>query len=165
MEDEERSEESQERQRPRVVDKRVSSRSDTPAKERAASPPPQPVEPVAPVSPPLEPDPPAAPFEQDAGGPEVWTPEQEEAARQIMEDFAMRPALEWVANASVTLANVAGAKLDAGDPAGAQLAIDALAGMVESLGPRLGDLEPPLRQTLAQLQMEYVRVTTGGPPA
>jgi hypothetical protein len=80
-------------------------------------------------------------------------------ARQIAET----PSLEWVLNTAVTLANVAGTKLDLGMVADAQLAIDALAALIDGLGTRLGSAEAPLRQTLAQLQMAYAEVVTPPP--
>jgi hypothetical protein len=67
------------------------------------------------------------------------------------------PALDWVLNLAVTLANVAGAKLDRGQVQDSQIAIEALSGIIEKTGPRLGEAEQPLRQTLAQLQLAYAQ--------
>ena len=75
--------------------------------------------------------------------------------RRVAQQIAETPSLDWVANTAITLANVAGTKLDLGATADAQLAIDALAALVNGLGPRLAEAETPLRQTLAQLQMAY----------
>lgn len=50
----------------------------------------------------------------------------------------------------------------------AALAIDAMGGLVEALGDRLGPNAVPLRQTIAQLRLAYVEVSGGGagePPA
>jgi hypothetical protein len=58
-------------------------------------------------------------------------------------------------NTAVTLANVAATKLELGEPADAQLAIDALTGLLNSVGSRLAGAEVPLRNTLSQLQMAY----------
>jgi hypothetical protein len=130
---------------------------------------------------PLRPSPPAAPAEHPSGGAtapseppsqppgpagEVWTPEQEQEARRMADEMAQIPSLEWVINVSVTLANAAGTKLNAGSVDDAALAIDALAAIVEKVGPRLGDAETPLRQTLAQLQMGYAERAGNpqGPP-
>jgi hypothetical protein len=44
----------------------------------------------------------------------------------------------------------------------ARIAIDALAAVVESLGSRLGEAEPALRQALNQLQLAFVEVSRGG---
>jgi hypothetical protein len=43
----------------------------------------------------------------------------------------------------------------------ARVAIDALAAVVERLGPRLGEAETPLRQALNQLQLAFVEVAGG----
>jgi hypothetical protein len=159
MSDEERNEEETERPRPRVVDKRVSS-NPAAAKPDAGSTPAE-----APVADPTTtPEPPAAaetaapqPEEQSQQGPggQVWTPEQEAEARRMAEEIAATPSLEWVVNTAVSLANIAATKLDLGNPADAALAIDALAGIMDKVGDRLQNVEQPLRQTLAQLQMAY----------
>jgi hypothetical protein len=108
----------------------------------------------------------------DGSGQPEWTPEEEAAARQMAEEIAERPGLDWVVNTAVTLANVAATKLQVGDPADAQLCIDALAGLLNSTSGRLEDADAPLRQTLAQLQMAYAQTVSapgepphpGGPP-
>ena len=151
----------------RVVDKRISARGDSPASE----PPPEPssgaVEPE-PSQPPPAPEPPPAqpaePTQPDGPQEQVWTPEQEAEARAFVEEIAQRPSLEWVVNTAVTLANVAGTKLDLGQTADAQLAIDALAAIVEKLGSRLEQTEAPLKQTLAQLQLAYAQRAMQPPP-
>jgi hypothetical protein len=95
----------------------------------------------------------------------VWTPEQEEQARRMVEEIVRTPSLDWVLNAAVNLANVAGTKIEMGAAADAQLAIDALAALVSGLTGRLDDAEAPLKQTLAQLQMAYAdRVSRVPPP-
>ena len=73
----------------------------------------------------------------------------------MAQQIAEVPAVEWVVNAALTLINVAAAKLELGDPAEARLAIDALAGLINSVGPQLTGAEAPLRNTLSQLQMAY----------
>ena len=85
----------------------------------------------------------------------MWTPEREAQAREMAKQIAETPSLEWVVNVAVTLANVAGTKLDLGVADDARLAIDALAALIERLGPDLKETEAPLRSTLAQLQMAY----------
>jgi hypothetical protein len=82
-------------------------------------------------------------------------------AQQIVET----PSLEWVVNTAVTLANVAGTKLDAGAVADARLAVDALAALVNGLGSQLAQAEAPLRQTLAQLQLAYAENAAPPPTA
>lgn len=153
-------EEQGERPRPKVVDKRISARP--PASEATPSDP-APAPPGAPHAtaeatvgtvPETAPEPAAgdaAPAER------VWTPEQEAEARQIADEIARTPSIEWVINTAATLANVAGTKLDLGAVADAQLAIDALAGIVSSVGPRLQGAEKPLRQLLADLQLAYAQ--------
>lgn len=159
----------QEPRRPRVVDKRVSSRtgqeSPAPAPEpTGAAPAPQPETPER--TGPEEPatgDAPAATPQASPEGERMWTPEQEAEAQRLLEAMTQTPALDWILNSAVTLANVAGVKLDAGDLPGAQLAIDALAALVNGLGDRLAQAEQPLRQSLSQLQMAYAQ-TAATPP-
>ena len=132
--------EERERPRPRVVDKRVSTRG-----ERAE----RPAEPAAPSVPPTEhtPPPQAGPPGRPQGGetgpagagePPLWTPEQEAEAQRFAQQVVETPSRDWVVNTAVTLANVAAAKLEAGVAADAQLAIDALAGIVGGVGSQLG---------------------------
>lgn len=162
MDPEERSQEEEQR-RPKVVDKRVSSGGHNPT--RPASPPEPPAEaPPSPAQPSPAPEQaqPGPPQVDEAGEP-VWTPEEEAAARQMAQEIAERPGLDWVVNTAVTLANVAATKLQVGDPAEAQLCIDALAGLLSATSGRLEDADVPLRQTLAQLQMAYAQTIAGGP--
>ncbi len=178
----------------RVVDKRISARRDDPGPTAASAPvsPPQPrsqpveADPNQEVEASRPPDAtgPAAPAgtappdasPPDAGDPrgpgtppgaeeQIWTPEQEAEAQRFMQEIAQRPSLEWVIRAAVELANVAGTKLDLGQVADAQLAIDALAGLVDKLGARFGQAEAPLRQTLAQLQLAFAQRAMATPPA
>src|SRR5688500_12911013 len=104
---------------------------------------------------------------QGADGPppeQVWTPEQEEQARQMVEEIVRVPSLDWVLNAAVNLANVAGTQIEMGAAADAQIAIDAFAALVNGLSGRLQDAEAPLKQTLAQLQLAFAQ-RAGQPPA
>ena len=162
----EREEEQSERPRPRVVDKRVSARqastTPTPPPEPRDTPPPAPATPgPTPTSAPE-----AAPAQDGPGEEQVWTPEQEAQAQQIAKEIAERPSQDWVLNVAVTLANVAGAKLDMGLVEDARLAIDAFEALVNGVASKLEGTEAPLRQTLAQLQMAYAQsVTTPPPPA
>jgi hypothetical protein len=177
MEQEGPPEEERDRPRPRVVDKRVSARGpDTPppAPGREASPPPatapqEPMEAAPPPSPsaaPGTPSPEVVAEEAEAAGTpggRVWTPEQEAEARRLAEEIARVPTTDWVVSAAMNLVNVAGVKLDRGEPGEAQLAIDALAGILDSVGTRLGDVEPTFRQLLAQLQMAYAEAVSPPP--
>lgn len=166
-------EQQSERPRPKVVDKRISAR---PAEAPAA--------PTAEVTVGSVPETPSAPAEPEpapvassepapgepAGGPppvageRVWTPEQEAEAMRVAQEIAQTPSIEWVVNTAATLANVAGTKLDLGAAADAQLAIDALAGLVNAVGPRLQGAEKPLRQLLADLQLAYAQAMSGPGP-
>ena len=120
-----------------------------------------------------EPEPTQAAEEAPPGGrgpadDEVWTPEREAEAQALAEELARVPALDWVANAAVTLANVAAAKIQMGQATDAQLAIDGLGALIEGLGPKLGEAEAPLRQTLAQLRFAFASAAVpppGTPPA
>lgn len=159
--------------RPRVVDKRVSSRSagqDTtstpPPADAAPAQPPPPVQeapPAAHEAPAAEQAPPSASAQSPMPGQEVWTPEQEAEAQALLEEMARRPALDWIVNSAVTLVNVAAAKLDTQQFAEAQVTIDALDGLLKQVGPKLGNVEQPLRQTLAQLQMAYAQAIGAAP--
>ncbi|MDQ3983437.1 MAG: hypothetical protein M3271_12225 [Actinomycetota bacterium] len=163
-------EEENDRPRPKVVDKRISARSAAPAAEPgpAAEGAPEATADVT-VGTVPEPEPPQAPSTEEAPpagggsgtGERVWTPEQEAEARRMAEEIARTPSFEWVMNTAATLANVAGTKLDLGAAADAQLAIDALAGIVNAVGPRLGAAERPLRQLLADLQLAYAQRVAG----
>lgn len=162
MMDEDRSDEEREpARRPRVIDKRVSARPEAPAQRRA----PEPEPPTAAPAPP-----PPATEQAPTPGPDtkpeedLWTPEQEAEARRVVEEIARVPAADWIADSAVRLANVAGVKIDRGEIADAQLAIDALAALVAQVGARLGEAEAPLRQTLAQLQLAFAQ-SAAGPPA
>lgn len=162
----EREHEQGERPRPKVVDKRISARA---AGAGAAAPEEATAEVTigsVPQSPQPSPDPPepVEAGEAPRPGPDrVWTPEEEAEARRMAEEIARTPSIEWVVNTAATLANVAGAKLDLGAAADSQLAIDALAGIVNSVGPRLQGAEAPIRQLLAELQLAYAQ--SMAPPA
>ena len=162
--------------RPRVVDKRISARSEAPepaapetggpgdgpsraAGAEAGRPSPQGKAPAA--------EEPSAPAPGAGGDPyaagDVWTPEQQEAARRLAQQILATPAENWVLNVAMTLIDVAGVKLDGGDVAGSQLAIDTLSALVNGVGARLGDAEASLRRALADLQMAYAQRVAGPP--
>ena len=160
-------EETREPSRPRVVDKRVAHGGSVAADKPAPTP-----ETPAPGSTPAQvPAPPSTPQasppsqEERSFAPEgqVWTPEQEAEARKIAQEIAETPSLEWVVNSAVSLANIAATKLDLGQPGDAGLAIDALNGILKEVGSKLGNVEQPLRQTLAQLQMAFAERVTAPP--
>jgi hypothetical protein len=109
-----------------------------------------------------EPEPPG-----DADG------EPDEAAvadelRRVRAELAATPVVELIANHGIGLWQLAVLHLmpeDDDEPrlAEAALAIDALAGIVESLGDRLGRHAEPLRDALAQLRLVYVQLQERGP--
>lgn len=155
------------RPKPRVVDKRVSARGATVGPPEPRPAPPEAVEEVA--SGPGDPasgvataqeagDASASPSEEP-----LWTPEQEEQARRMMDEMAQVPSLNWVLQAAMELVNVASVKLNSGRLDEASLPIDALAGIVESVGSRLADAEAPLRQTLSQLRVAYAEMAAPPP--
>lgn len=145
-----------ERRRPRVVDRRVSARRGDEAPPAAPETPP-------PAAPP-QPEATATPEPPPGAEQPMWTPEQEEEARRMAEEIARVPARDWVVSAAMNLVNVATVKLDAGTPAEAQLAIDALAGLLDRVGDGLGDVARTFRQLLAQLQMAYAEIVSQQPP-
>jgi hypothetical protein len=173
MEDIERDE--AERPRPRIVDKRVtarppgqSPRADEPHAEPEPAPTPRPAgsEPPPPSDVPVSEMPPS-PTPPAPEGSQVWTPEQEDEARRMVEEIRRVPSADWVLSSLMTLVNVASVKLEAGDLEGAQLAIDSLTGILDAVGSRLGANEAPLRQVATQLKMAYAQAatsTTQGPP-
>ena len=179
MTDDEEREEQAERSRPRIVDKRVSARResgipDAPGPESPTQPPETtPPGPAQPSTSGPGPDSPAGTAEESAppgaegGGERVWTPEEEAQAQQMAREIAERPSSDWVLNIAVTLANVAGAKIQLGQPEDARLAIDALEALVNGVATRIEGAEAPLRQTLAQLQLAFAQHSQppGQPPA
>ena len=157
--DDDRDNEEGEPRRPKVVDKRISAGGHRDRPAPAPTPPepaPSAAGPSAVAPEPPAPSPQAAP---PAGPPgeESWTPEQRAQAEQMAREIVETRSVDWVINVAINLANVAGAKLELGAPADAQLVIDALAAIVGSVGDRLEDAEAPLKQTLAQLQLAYAQ--------
>ena len=159
MGEEEESE--QESRRPKIVDKRISAGGHAPPPKPAPAPETSATQgPAQGEAPAQAPERSESHSEGAPGAPigeQVWTPEQEAEAKRIVEEIVRTPSLDWVLNVSVNLANVAGTKLEMGAVADAQLAIDALASLVNGLGDRLEDAQAPLKQTLAQLQLAYAQ--------
>jgi hypothetical protein len=77
--------------------------------------------------------------------------EMAEVQRQLLEV----PAAVVIANHCIGIFQLAALHLNQPEPnlEEAQLAIDALAAIVEGLGPRLGEHEEPLRDALAQIRL------------
>jgi hypothetical protein len=98
-----------------------------------------------------------------AGGDE--TEEQaREQLRQLREQLAETPVADIVANHAIGLWELALLHLSPaeGYPADleqAQLAIDAMAALVEGLGHRLDRHEEPLREALRQLRLAFVEIS------
>jgi hypothetical protein len=94
--------------------------------------------------------------------------EPEEAAvaeelRRVRAELAATPVVDLIANHGVGLWQLAVLHLvpegeEAPHLEDAALAIDALAGIVEGLGDRLGRHAVPLRDALAQLRVAFVQV-------
>jgi hypothetical protein len=87
---------------------------------------------------------------------EAMAEEMAEAQRRL----AAVPAAQVVANHAIGLFELAAIHLQAQPPHldQASVAIDALAAIVDGLGARLGDHEPPLRNALSQIRMAFVQV-------
>lgn len=115
--------------------------------------------------------PPSAPGPGGDPGPPIderdLSPEEraaaEEYAQQIeaaREQLLTAPAGLVVGQQALQFYELAALHLSQPEPRldDARVAIDALAGVVEHVGSRLGDAEPALRQALNQLQMAFVEV-------
>ena len=106
------------------------------------------------------PPPPAGP----PGGPDAEMDEEELQAelRAMQEQMLRTPAAIVVANHCIGLIELAALHLGQNPPhlADAQVAIDALAGILDAVGPRLGDNGPALQQALTQMRMAFVEAKT-----
>ncbi|MGI9033798.1 MAG: hypothetical protein ACR2HY_09020 [Acidimicrobiales bacterium] len=104
---------------------------------------------------------PAAPA-PSAPGTEEELSEEQWAARmsQVQTELLSTPASVVITNHCIGLFQLAALHLEQERPKleEAQLAIDALAAVVESLGPRLGDDEKPLGDALTNLRLAFVEV-------
>ena len=88
--------------------------------------------------------------------------EEEMAARmaEFQREVLEAPAALVITNHCIGLFQLAAIHLEAQPPNldEAQLAIDALAAVVERLGPRLGAEERPLQEALTNLRLAFVEV-------
>jgi hypothetical protein len=99
--------------------------------------------------------------------------EVQEQMAALQEELARTPAAAVIANHAYGLFELAALHLSLQPPqlAEAQLAIDALAALVEGLAGRLAEHEPNLREGLAQLRLAFVQIraasfgTAEPPPA
>jgi hypothetical protein len=85
----------------------------------------------------------------------------DEARRRLLES----PAGPVVGEQALQFYELAALHLSQPEPRldDARTAIDALAAVVQALGPRLGEAENPLRQALNQLQLAFVEASRGQP--
>jgi len=104
------------------------------------------------------------------------TPEQRAQAEEMVKEMAaardrllQAPASTVVANHAMGLYELGALHLSQQEPnfSEATLAIDALAAIVDGLGPRLADAETTLREGLDQLRMVFVQLRnqSGSDPA
>ncbi|MGH7301545.1 MAG: hypothetical protein ACREJE_14115 [Candidatus Rokuibacteriota bacterium] len=115
--------------------------------------------------------PPSSPPPAGAQG-DVTEEEVEAQLRAMQEQMLRTPAAIVVANHCIGLLELAALHLGQDPPrlSDAQVAIDALAGIIDAVGSRLGDNEPPLRQALNQMRMAFIEAKTavsmagGSPP-
>jgi hypothetical protein len=117
---------------------------------------------------PRDPEPPGSPPPDGPPG----SPEGDQAREQLDElrdRLASTPAVVVITNHAFGLFELAALHLSLEVPQldEARLAIDALAYLVEGLGPRLGDTAGQLEEGLAQLRLAYVEIhaahNRGGP--
>ena len=117
---------------------------------------------------PIRPDPEPQPAPGTSTAPDEPTEEEMRAhLAAVQRQLVEAPPEVVVANHCIGLFQLAVLHLEQSPPnlAQAQLAIDALAGIVESLGSRLNEEEAPLREALAQLRLAFVqRRSMGEPP-
>ena len=100
-----------------------------------------------------------------AGDVDALSPEEaQERLAELQAELARTPAAVVVANHCFGLFELAALHLSAPEPrlSEAQLAIDALAALVEGLGTRLGEHEAQLREGLAQLRLAFVQIRAAG---
>ena len=111
--------------------------------------------------------PPASGPRPEPGGPEGYgddfSEEEMRAEMLAMQEQLLRtPAAVVVANHGIAMLELAAVHLGQEPPrlADASVAIDALAGILDAVGPRMGENEAPLRQALQQLRMAFVEAKT-----
>ncbi len=102
-----------------------------------------------------QPGPPPGPAEE-----EIDEAALQEHLAQLREQLADTPVEGVVAQMAYQLFEIAALHLSLQPPQleQAQLAIDALAALIEGLGDRLGDHARPLRDGLSQIRMAFVQI-------
>ncbi len=116
---------------------------------------------------PARPSPPPGGPPPGAGGDDDADEEQLRAELRAMQEQMLRtPAAIVVTNHCIGLLELAALHLGQEPPhlADAQVAIDALAGILDAVGPRLGDNGPALAQALTQMRMAYVEAKSTTSP-
>ncbi|MGI8985027.1 MAG: hypothetical protein ACR2HM_10950 [Acidimicrobiales bacterium] len=105
---------------------------------------------------------PPSPAGPDAPGGEEMDEELRAELMAMQEQMLRTPAAIVVANHCIGLVELAALHLGQSPPnlADAQVSIDALAGMIDAVGPRLGENGPPLVQALNQMRMAFVEART-----
>jgi hypothetical protein len=118
--------------------------------------------PVGRDEPPAPPGPTSSPGAAAGAGTGPEPTEEEMAARmaEFQRELLEAPAALVITNHCIGLFQLAAIHLEAQPPNldEAQLAIDALAAIVERLGPRLGAEERPLQEALTNLRLAFVEV-------
>jgi hypothetical protein len=107
---------------------------------------------------------PTAPTSGAGPGLDPETDEEFAAEIQAMQEQMLRtPAAIVVANHCIGLVELAALHLAQNPPnlADAQIAIDALAGILDAVGARMGENAAALRQALNQMRMAYVEAKAG----
>ena len=112
----------------------------------------------------------ASPPPRPPGGDPGGEPDEEELRaelRAMQEQMLRTPAAIVVANHCIGLLELAALHLGQDPPrlADAQVAIDALAGIFDAVGGRMGENGPALRQALNQLRMAFIEAKTAATPA
>ena len=122
----------------------------------------RPVPPRESGAPPPPPPPEPGRGRDDLGEPAGEEIDEETAARlqELTEQLARTPASIVVANHVMGLFDLAALHLSQRPPnlSQAQLAIDAMAAVVEGLGGRLEQSEATLKEALAQIRLAYVQL-------
>jgi hypothetical protein len=103
-------------------------------------------------------EPAAAALPPEGAGEEEMDEELRAELMAMQEQMLRTPAAIVVANHCIGLVELAALHLGQQPPnlADAQVAIDALAGILDGVGARMGENGPPLRQALNQMRMAFV---------
>ena len=117
-----------------------------------------------------EPEPRGQAGRQPGGGPvgpdDLTDEEMAEQMLLMQQQVLATPAAVVVANHAMALFELAALYLSPQPPHldDAQVAIDAMAAVIDAVGPRFGPNERPLREGLAQLRMAFVEAKTSPSP-